>query len=169
MTQQNSPQTEPKLTRRDFLKLGANILGAVALLEAAGIGLTYLAPRKIEGEFGGILKAGEIDSFPLGSITEFPAGRFFLARLDDGGFLALYRRCTHLGCSIAWHADQNKFICPCHTSQFDTAGDVENPPAPRALDIFPITFEDGVVIVDTGKIISRDNFEAQQVAYPPAG
>jgi cytochrome b6-f complex iron-sulfur subunit len=44
-------------------------------------------------------------------------------------------------------------------------GNVLSPPAPRALDLFPITIESGVVKVDTGRRIQRSRFEAGQVAY----
>ena len=51
-----------------------------------------------------------MDSFPPGSVTEFPDGRFFLIRSHDGGFLAVYQRCTHLGCSVTWEADEGRFV-----------------------------------------------------------
>ena len=141
------------------------VLGALALTEIAGAGLLFLAPRSLEGEFGGVVTAGPVDSFPNGSITEFPEGRFFLIRAEDGGFLAVYRRCTHLGCSVSWQPHQNQFVCPCHGSHFDFHGDVENPPAPRALDLFAVYIEDGIVKVDTSRPITRDQFEANQLVY----
>ena len=27
--------------------------------------------------------------------------------------------CTHLGCVVPWNSCENKFICPCHGSQYD--------------------------------------------------
>ena len=155
----------PAMSRRNFLKLGAAALGALAMLEIAAAGLIFLEPRSLEGEFGGVVTAGPTDSFPPGSITEFPAGRFFLIRAEDGGYLAVYRRCTHLGCSVSWEPSQNQFVCPCHGSHFDNVGDVVNPPAPRALDTFNILIEDGVVKVDTSKPRTRDEFEASQLIY----
>jgi cytochrome b6-f complex iron-sulfur subunit len=165
MTQHTTQTDTSKITRRKFLQLGAGALGLLALFEMGGASLAFLAPRKIEGEFGGVVKAGDVDSFPTGSVTEFPDGRFFLIRADDGGFLAVYRRCTHLGCSVSWEADKNQFVCPCHASHFDLYGSVENPPAPRALDTFAIEIEDGQVTVDTAKPQTRDEFEANQMVY----
>ena len=155
----------PQMTRRNFLQLSAGALGILALLEIGGASIAFLSPRKVEGEFGGVVKAGEIDSFPPGSVTEFPDGRFFLVRAKDGGFLAVYRRCTHLGCAVSWEADQNQFVCPCHAAHFDFYGDVENPPAPRALDTFPIEIAEGQVVVDTAKAQTRDAFTANQLVY----
>jgi len=162
------PQTEgrPQLTRRNFLALSVSALGVLALLEVGGAGLLFLAPRRGEGEFGGVITAGPVESFPPGTVTEFPDGRFFLVRTEDGGFLALYRRCTHLGCSVRWEPTQNQFICPCHASHFDLHGNVENPPAPRALDLFPVQVQDGQVLVDTSHPRTRDAFTPDQVVYP---
>ncbi len=167
MTQPASSTPTPgkRVSRRDFLKLGMGVLGALAITEIAGASLLFLAPRSLEGEFGGVVTAGPVDSFPNGSITEFPEGRFFLIRAEDGGFLAVYRRCTHLGCSVSWKPDQNQFVCPCHGSHFDFHGDVENPPAPRALDVFAVHIEDGVVKVATSRPLTREEFEANQLVY----
>jgi cytochrome b6-f complex iron-sulfur subunit len=128
--------------------------------------LAYLQPRLAEGEFGSILSVGRVDDFPAGSVTHIPNGRFHLVRLDDGGFLAIYHRCTHLGCTVPWDPAVQKFICPCHNSQFDRQGIVENPPAPRPLDVFPVSIEAGELRVDTGRVIQRQTYETVQVVYP---
>ncbi|HFC08789.1 MAG TPA: Rieske (2Fe-2S) protein [Chloroflexi bacterium] len=152
--------------RRDFLKLGGVALGGLLTFEIGGVVLRYMTPRQTEGEFGGVITAGAIDDFPPGSVTHIPNGRFYLSRLTDGGFLALYQRCTHLGCTVPWRQEENKFICPCHNSQFTAEGALLNPPAPRPLDLFRVFFEDGMVKVDTSKPISRAAFEPSQVVYP---
>ncbi|NOX61221.1 MAG: Rieske (2Fe-2S) protein [Chloroflexi bacterium] len=154
-----------EMSRRHFLRLGANALAALATLEILGASLLFLKPRSMEGEFGGMVKAGPTDSFPPGSITEFPDGRFFLIRAKDGGFLAVYRRCTHLGCAVSWEPAANEFVCPCHGSHFDFYGDVQNPPAPRALDAFAVHIEEGDVWVDTSRPQSRDEFKSDQLVY----
>jgi len=160
-----SQQENNKPNRRDFLKLAWGTLGGLAALEIGGITLAYMQPRLAEGEFGSLITAGAVDDFPPGSVTPIVNGRFYLSRLEDGGFLALYQRCTHLGCSVPWNQAEGRFICPCHNSQFTVEGDVLNPPAPRPLDIFPILIEDGLVKVDTSKPIVRDQFDPSQVTY----
>jgi cytochrome b6-f complex iron-sulfur subunit len=154
-----------QLSRRDFLKMGIGTLSALAVLEVGGASLLFMQPRHLEGGFGGIVNAGPTDSFPVGSVVEFPGGRFFLVRSHEGGFLAVYQRCTHLGCSVTWEADKSRFFCPCHASSFDIHGDVENPPAPKALDTFPVTIEEGQVLVDTGQGQSRDSFSREQLVF----
>jgi len=162
---QTQADNEPKTTRRDFLKIAWTGLGLLALAEAGGMAVAFSLPRLTEGEFGSIVTVGPVDDFPNNSVTPFPQARFYLSRLEDGGFLALYRKCTHLGCSVPWEAAQGEFMCPCHASAFDARGDVLNPPAPRALDLFPITIEEGIIKVDTGTVIQRDKFDPSQVVY----
>jgi cytochrome b6-f complex iron-sulfur subunit len=41
--------------------------------------------------------------------------------------------CTHLGCVVPWNASEDKFICPCHGSQYDATGKVVRGPAPLSL------------------------------------
>ena len=160
----NQP-TPKSLSRRNFLALGVGAVAALTALEAGVISLAFAAPRSLDGEFGGTLVAGPADSFTPGTVTEFPAGRFFLIRAADGGFLAVYRRCTHLGCAVSWEPGASRFVCPCHGSHFDGNGDVNNPPAPRSLDTFAITIEEGVVQVNTSKPQNRDRFESSQLVY----
>lgn len=38
--------------------------------------------------------------------------------------------CTHLGCVVPWNQAENKFICPCHGSQYNDQGRVVRGPAP---------------------------------------
>lgn len=153
------------LPRRNFLKMGIGLLSVAAILEVGAAGLLYLAPRELAGEFGGIVTAGAVDTFPPGSVTQFPTGRFFLIRGQDGGFLAVHSRCPHLGCSVNWSAEQNRFYCPCHASSFDLYGDFTSPPVPRPLDIFPVKIVEVTVQVDTSRLLKREHFTPDQLAY----
>ena len=38
--------------------------------------------------------------------------------------------CTHLGCVVPWNTAENKFLCPCHGSQYNNQGKVVRGPAP---------------------------------------
>jgi len=154
-----------KVNRRDMLKVVWTGLGAMALMEMGMVSVTYTQPRLAEGEFGSVIEVGVVDDYPPGSVTHISNGRFYLSRLEDGGFLAIYQRCTHLGCNVPWEQTEEKFVCPCHNSQFTPNGDVLNPPAPRALDLFPIQINDGIIKVDTGNPITRQAFDPSQVVY----
>lgn len=159
---------ETETSRRGFLNRLWAALGLVVLAEFAWLVVSFLRPherRTARGGFGAVLPAGRAEDFAPGTVTAFPRGQFYLARLEDGGFLAISRKCTHLGCTVPWVEKENRFACPCHGSTFDITGNVVHAPAPRALDLFPVTIENNVVKVDTGKRIKRSEFQITQVAY----
>ena len=161
-------ETEQIPSRRSFLSILWIGLGFVALIEFIGIVTAFLLPRKktvkTDG-FGAIMDVGPVDKFPKESVTAFIRGKFYLCRLEDGGFLAVSRKCTHLGCTVPWSDKKQKFVCPCHASAFDIRGEVISPPAPRALDVYQLYIENNIVKVDTGKRIKRSGFIADQVVY----
>lgn len=166
--QQKKEDREPEDSRRGFLNKLWLALGLVVLAEFVWLIVSFLRPRKprIAGDgFGGVMPAGPAEGFAPNTVTAFPRGQFYLARLEDGGFLAISRKCTHLGCTVPWVEEEKRFACPCHGSAFDITGDVVNAPAPRALDLYPVTIENNLVKVNTGKRIKRSQFSASQVAY----
>ena len=169
IAQNQSDSAETSLTRRGFLTRAIGVIGAAVVVEACGATWLFLQPRHGEGSFGGVIDAGAADSFPNGSVTEYPSGRFYLARGTDGGFLAVYRRCPHLGCTIHWQAESDQFFCPCHASHFDALGQVENTPAPRALDLFAVRIRNGQVLVDTAAVQPRQVFERSQLTFVKQG
>lgn len=152
-------------SRRDFIKIAWAFFGGLAALEAGGILFAYLQPRLAEGEFGSVINLGALENFPPNSVTHITNGRFYLVRLADGGLLAMYHRCTHLGCTVPYDQTSGQFICPCHSSEFDRLGAVKNPPAPRPLDLFAISVKAGEILVDTGSPIQRQSFDPSQVVY----
>jgi cytochrome b6-f complex iron-sulfur subunit len=154
-------------TRRGFLGRIWFWLGGLVAVEGAWISWSILRPRAPETEDAEtVVVAGPADRFEPGSVTAFPAGRFYLSRLDDGGFLALSRRCTHLGCTVPWVGEEQRFVCPCHASSFDQTGEVLSAPAPRALDLHPVRIENGVVKIDTGTTVTRASFNSSQAVRP---
>ncbi|KAL0354180.1 UNVERIFIED_CONTAM: cytochrome-f complex iron-sulfur subunit, chloroplastic [Sesamum angustifolium] len=54
--------------------------------------------------------------------------------------------CTHLGCVVPWNAAENKFICPCHGSQYNNQGRVVRGPAPLSLALAHADVDDGKVV-----------------------
>ena len=99
------PAATERPTRRSFLRKVWIGLGVVALAESVGLAVAFLRPWKPKpgaDAFGGVINAGMIEQFEPGSVTPFRRGQFYLVRLEDGGFLALSRKCTHLGCTVNW-------------------------------------------------------------------
>lgn len=156
------PQSEGKFNRRHFLGI-AWLLSLGALFTQGAVALfKFLQPRVQKGSFGGLVVAGKVDEFPPGSITHNASGQFYISHLPDEGLLAMWHRCTHLGCTVPWREEQDQFNCPCHSSLFNKKGEVTGGPAPRPLDLFPVEIVDGEVLVDTGKPTERQSFDPSQ-------
>jgi Rieske Fe-S protein len=67
----------------------------------------------------------------------------FVSKSNEGHLQVLSPICPHLGCSVAWHEKQNKFICPCHGGQFSADGSRISGPPPRGLDKLEAQVKDG--------------------------
>lgn len=164
MNAKTDTQENNKVSRRQFLGFAWLTTAAVFGGEVLAALFKYIQPVAAGG-FGGIVKAGTLEEFPPGSVTLVKAGRFYLSRLDDGSFLALWQRCTHLGCSVPWVEDETQFHCPCHGSLYSKVGEVQGGPAPRPLDYFPVTIEGGEVFVNTEEAIERKAFDPSQTTH----
>jgi cytochrome b6-f complex iron-sulfur subunit len=57
--------------------------------------------------------------------------------------------CTHLGCVVPWSSTSNKFMCPCHGSQYSPEGAVVRGPAPLPLALAHTTVSDAGAITFT--------------------
>jgi cytochrome b6-f complex iron-sulfur subunit len=81
------------------------------------------------------------------------------------GFLALWWKCPHLGCTVPWRetfsfvdpatgaSTQGWFRCPCHGSTYNHAGVRVFGPAPRSMDRMELTIDgSGNITVNTGAI-----------------
>jgi cytochrome b6-f complex iron-sulfur subunit len=157
--------TETDGSRRSFFWTLGVALGSLALLEYIVVAADFLRLRKRRalGDVGSIVRAGPVEQFEPETVTAFPQGKFYLARLESGGFLALSRECTHLGCTVPWIANERRFVCPCHASAYDINGDVVSPPAPRPLDLYEVRIENGIVKVDVSTAVRRQQYDVRQV------
>eukprot|EP00667_Euglena_gracilis_P005201 EG_transcript_5228 len=59
-------------------------------------------------------------------------------KLQEYGLNAV---CTHLGCVVPWNKAENKFMCPCHGSQYDTTGKKIRGPAPLSLALAHVSVD----------------------------
>lgn len=151
--------------RRDFLKWG--LLGSL-LLTLGGFGqgfLMYFYPKRV-GAFGGrITMPLPASEYPVGSMERVREGKFYLSHVPEG-FLALYWRCVHLGCTVPFkesdefQGEVGIFRCPCHGSTYLRNGQNVAGPAPRPLDLMAIEVEGNKIVVNTGKITQRTQHEA---------
>lgn len=159
----NKSDDERDVPRRHIL-LWASGIAVMALIGQSLNGLLqFFKPMVEPGSFGGKVNAGRVEEFPIGAITHVQKGRFYISRLEDGSVLAMWHRCTHLGCTVPWRDDEDQFHCPCHGGLYDKKGEVQGGPPPRPLDLFPVEIVNGEIIVDTGQVIERNRFDLSQV------
>lgn len=176
--------------RRAFLRgaLGLSAFGALGGFGAAS--LAFLWPD-IRGGFGAVLEVGseedvlaDIDS--NNGRMEYPTGRSLLVRYDpdndpEGQYaditdgqsarvLALYQTCVHLGCTVPYCETSQWWECPCHGSQYNRWGEWRDGPAPRGLDRFRVSVDDGgTLLLDTSEIITGPSRGSGALDEPPSG
>ncbi len=150
-----------KFDRRKFIK---RLVVTAASLEVISLVRGSVNTLPAEKDNKNDFNAGKVTDFENGKTYPFTDEKFFLQRFEDGAFLALSVKCTHLGCSIK--SEEEDFICPCHHSKFNKFGEVLESPAKRPLNYYPITIKNGEVIVDLKKSIKRDTFSKTQLIYP---
>jgi len=73
------------------------------------------------------------------ALVRSSGGDVLVARTAQDAFSALTAICTHEACTITGFRSPT-YVCPCHGSQFSTAGAVLNGPATRSLRTFPTQF-----------------------------
>ena len=149
-------------TRRQFCRMcSAAGLSATfgAVLQACGGGGPTSGsgvnapslPRVSASGSGGAVQLTIDASSPLASpgtaaFVSSPAGNLLVARTGADSFTALTATCTHEGCTITGFSGQS-YVCPCHGSQFSTAGQVLNGPASRSLRQYQTQFANGVLTI----------------------
>ena len=107
-----------------------------------------LSPAMTEQEDTDSIDLGPLENYPVGIPTRFEMTRtrvngwertatnygLFVVRKGDNEVRVFSDICTHLGCRVSWHADQEHYISPCHDGHFDKMGNVVSGPPPRPLD-----------------------------------
>jgi cytochrome b6-f complex iron-sulfur subunit len=182
-TVKDIPEPLPKIkkpevsdvSRRQFLNRGMMIAILAGLGQFALASIDFLYPR-LRGGFGAKITVGNVDDLrnEIGGGREpkfIPDGRFYLsvfegdaadaekiaaykaANVPASGFVASYRKCVHLGCSVPWCGPAKWFECPCHGSKYSINGEYRDGPAPRSLDQFRVDIVNGELVVDTSTII----------------
>ena len=136
------------MNRRDFVKSlpvvpAGLLLGASALTLSACGGMPYLAPRGSGNRL--VVSAARVPE--AGVLLQRPGMEHpvFVHATEQGGYTALLVRCTHRGCQPDPVGD--RFVCPCHGSEFDLEGAVLRGPAERSLLRFRVAREGEDLVV----------------------
>lgn len=157
MTQVSGASEAPSMGRRQFMNL-------LTFGSATGVALGALYPvvryfiPPSSGGVGGSIPAQDAQGKPVVA-SEFLAAHNVGDRVlaqglkGDPTYLivdgpdtirnyGLNAVCTHLGCVVPWQASENKFICPCHGSQYNEQGKVVRGPAPLSLALAHVEVDD---------------------------
>ena len=154
-------------SRRDFLRNGWKVGGALLIGAAAYTGYEALRPLGT-GAGGAKLTLGPVSSYPANSSTPVPSGRLYITNANDYIF-ALSEKCPHLGCHVPYCQSSGRFECPCHGSIYDLAGEYVTGPAPRGMDRYKVTLVADHVVVDTGVLNSGPPRGTNHILTPPKG
>ncbi|MCA9077926.1 MAG: Rieske (2Fe-2S) protein [Planctomycetaceae bacterium] len=153
----SSPASEEP--RRNFMTKAlavvvGSIVGLVPIIAGAITAIDPLLRRRnsIQGtDDDGFLKvtpASSLDAsgaprlFPViadlqDAWNKFPQteiGSVYVWKNDDGTVKAFTARCPHLGCTVNYKPNQQRFACPCHDSSFNLDGSRNNDIPPRGMD-----------------------------------
>jgi len=146
--------------RRGFIK---KLVLAIIGLEFSYLFVDAFRKKKNDDKTSHWYEVGPISNLEANTIYPYQSGEFYLSVLEDKGIMAFSVKCTHLGCVI--HAQKDRFVCPCHASSFNKYGEVNSPPATRALDTFDIKIEKGILYVNNSQARKRTLFEKSQITY----
>jgi cytochrome b6-f complex iron-sulfur subunit len=161
--------TRIKISRRSFLR----IIGWGSFFATIGISfigaVRFLYPRVLF-EKPSTFKIGSPDEFK----TDESSGHKVYENWKEehsvwivkekNRIYAIHAKCTHLGCTPNWFAEEDVFKCPCHGSQFHSNGVNFAGPATRPLDRFNISIsEEGIIVVDKSRAYTFREFDRQGV------
>ena len=151
------------INRREFLTYAWAAALGLLTLESGLATYRFMSPRFRAGAFGGTFPLGEASNLPSTDIDPqaHTPGKFWLVNTEEGP-RALYMVCTHLGCLYKWEPTNNRFLCPCHASQFSREGHYIYGPATRSLDQFVVE------IVEGDSILSETIDEGGRIVAPAA-
>ena len=134
-----------KITRREFIKKSALgvVIGGTVL---SSLDITALARNTKHGK---VLKKGgdvvvNLKDAKNSALTEVGGCIFLddeniLIRTSQTQFAAVNLICKHKGCTV--ELTGNKFVCPCHGSEYDINGKVTEGPSKKNLDTYEVVYD----------------------------
>ncbi|MDP1792604.1 MAG: Rieske 2Fe-2S domain-containing protein [Acidimicrobiales bacterium] len=180
------------VTRRQFLNRGMGTLIGLVLGGFGAALLSFILAQLCSG-FGAKIIAGKVSEildtiasektpfyvaeartwvapYPKAALTNAKA-EYQGGVLDgmEAGVVALYQKCVHLGCRVPWCGSSQWFECPCHGSKYNRVGEKTGGPAPRGMDRFNVSVNNGNLVIDTGVVVQGPPLGINTTGQQPEG
>lgn len=145
------------MKRTEFIKscIGLCLGGLLLDLDLSGcVSANYFAKSSINNNVLSILKSefvievngrNKFRKYVLVKTEQFgfPIGIY---KHSEDNYSALLMQCTHQGCEL--QANNQLLVCPCHGSEFNSFGIVQNPPAEKNLKSFKTSINNETIFIE---------------------
>jgi menaquinol-cytochrome c reductase iron-sulfur subunit len=152
------------VTRTKFLTGIALVTGGVMTAAILVPVVGFAAADSLKEEDWQWVDVGALSDFPDGQTSSLAVSgpspesdRRAYIRHQEGAIIAIWNRCAHLGCPVAYSPGGDVYSCPCHGGAYDSLGRVTSGPPPRPLDRFDV------------KIVAADGADIAKQEVPADG
>ena len=165
--QRDAAMDNSKTSRREFCAHAISLVTVASLIEGCGKKGNPGAPGGGGGggtnapslatlsgtSAGGTVTVSNVSGTALASVgsaalVQAGSSSFLVARTGDNAFNAFTAICTHEQCIVTGF-QSGVFVCPCHGSQYNTSGQVQQGPATQRLRQFTTQFTNNVLTITT--------------------
>lgn len=161
----HDPHDDPAyISRTKFLTGVAIVTGGVLTAAILVPVVGFAVSDSVKEEEWRWIDVGPLSDYPDGEVGSIAVSgpspesdRRAYLRHKEGAIIAIWNRCAHLGCPVAYSAGGDVYSCPCHGGAYDSLGRVTAGPPPRPLDRFDV------------KIVTADGKEVAKQEDPSAG
>jgi menaquinol-cytochrome c reductase iron-sulfur subunit len=162
----DDPHDDPAyISRTKFLTGVALVTGGVLTAAILVPVVGFAVADTVQEEGWRWVDVGAISDFPDGQVGSiavsgpFPeSDRRAFIRHKEGAIIAIWNRCAHLGCPVAYSPGGDVYACPCHGGAYDSLGRVTGGPPPRPMDRF-----DAKIVTAEGQEVARQTNPAEGV------
>ena len=163
---EHDPHDDPAfITRTKFLTGVAVVTGGVVTAAILVPVVGFAVADSVQEEEWRWVDVGPLSDFPDGEVSSIAvsgpspeANRRAYLRHREGAIIAIWNRCAHLGCPVAYSPGGDVYSCPCHGGAYDSIGLVTAGPPPRPLDRFDIK-----IVTPDGEDVARQEQPSQGV------
>jgi cytochrome b6-f complex iron-sulfur subunit len=139
------------MKRRDFINwvgLGWLATSLPVAIAACSSTSTTSSSASTPREWQKVGTVAELDKTGEILVKDSPVGAVLVVgKSSKKDLIAVDPTCPHQGCTVEWKANKDKFVCPCHDSEFGVHGQVEKGPAEEPLKTYMAKIEGNSVVV----------------------